>query len=109
MNHQQRKPTRPPTTTTAATEIPAIAPVERELLLVLEGSHAVFSLFRLYPGLHVQTFALAAELLGQSALQLFPSSCTFWPGVVQSVQVCPAPSPVHVLQLGPPLLSHYSI
>ena len=28
-NHQQRKPTRPPTTTTAATEIPAIAPVER--------------------------------------------------------------------------------
>ena len=29
MNHQQRKPTRPPTTTTAATEMPAIAPVER--------------------------------------------------------------------------------
>ena len=29
MNHQQRKPTRPPTTTTAATEIPAIAPAER--------------------------------------------------------------------------------
>ena len=31
-NHQQRKPTRPPTTTTAATEIPAIAPVERLVL-----------------------------------------------------------------------------
>ena len=75
----------------------------------LEGLHAVFSLFRLYPGLHAQTFALAAELLGQSALQLFPSSCTFWPEVVQSVQVCPTPSPVHVLQLGPPLLSHCSI
>ena len=29
MNHQQRKPTRPATTTTAATEIPAIAPAER--------------------------------------------------------------------------------
>ena len=28
-NHQQRKPTRPPTTTTAATEIPAIAPLLR--------------------------------------------------------------------------------
>ena len=73
-------------------EMPAIAPVERALLLALEGSHAVFSLFRLYPGLHVQTFALAAELLGQLA-----------------VQVCPASSPVHVLQLGPPLLSHCSI
>ena len=35
MNHQQRKPTRPPTTTTAATEIPAIAPVERALLFAL--------------------------------------------------------------------------
>ena len=29
MNHQQRKPTRPPTTTTAATEMPAMAPVLR--------------------------------------------------------------------------------
>ena len=87
-------------------EMPAIAPVERELLLALEGSHAVFSLFRLYPRLHVQTFALAAELLGQSAAQRFPSSCTFWPGVVQ---VCPVSALVHVFQLGPPLLSHCSI
>ena len=36
-NHQQRKPTRPPPTTTAATEIPAIAPVLRPPLLT-EGS-----------------------------------------------------------------------
>ena len=38
-NHQQRKPTRPPTTTTAATEILAIAPVERPLLFALEDAH----------------------------------------------------------------------
>ena len=36
-NHQQRKPTRPPTTTTAATEIPAMAPLLRPPLLT-EGS-----------------------------------------------------------------------
>ena len=40
MNHQQRKPTRPPTTTTAATEMPAMAPVERALLFALAGTHA---------------------------------------------------------------------
>eukprot|EP00701_Giardia_intestinalis_P001624 XP_001705448.1 Hypothetical protein GL50803_31599 [Giardia lamblia ATCC 50803] len=34
-NHQQRKPTRPPTTTMTATEIPAMAPVLRPLLFVL--------------------------------------------------------------------------
>ena len=33
-NHQQRKPTRPPTTAITATEIPAMAPVERPLLFV---------------------------------------------------------------------------
>ena len=38
-NHQQRKPTRPPTTTTAATEMPAIAPVERALLLAPVDAH----------------------------------------------------------------------
>ena len=38
-NHQQRKPTRPPTTTTAATEMPAIAPVERPLLFALDDAH----------------------------------------------------------------------
>ncbi|ESU41817.1 Hypothetical protein GSB_151176 [Giardia duodenalis] len=32
-NHQQRNPTSPPTTTTAATEIPAIAPLLRPPLL----------------------------------------------------------------------------
>ena len=32
-NHQQRKPTRPPTTTITATDIPAIAPEERCVLL----------------------------------------------------------------------------
>eukprot|EP00701_Giardia_intestinalis_P000030 XP_001703854.1 Hypothetical protein GL50803_30764 [Giardia lamblia ATCC 50803] len=32
-NHQQRKPTRPPTTAMTATEIPAMAPVLRPLLL----------------------------------------------------------------------------
>eukprot|EP00701_Giardia_intestinalis_P000331 XP_001704155.1 Hypothetical protein GL50803_125411 [Giardia lamblia ATCC 50803] len=35
MNHQQRKPTSPPTTTMAATEMPAMAPVESPLLFVL--------------------------------------------------------------------------
>ena len=35
MNHQQRKPTRPATTTMTATEMPAIAPVLRPLLFVL--------------------------------------------------------------------------
>ena len=41
MNHQQRKPTRPPTTTTAATEIPAIAPVEMLLLFPLSVASPV--------------------------------------------------------------------
>eukprot|EP00701_Giardia_intestinalis_P000778 XP_001704602.1 Hypothetical protein GL50803_118556 [Giardia lamblia ATCC 50803] len=35
MNHQQRNPTSPPTTTITATEMPAMAPVERPLLFVL--------------------------------------------------------------------------
>ena len=38
-NHQHKNPTSPPTTTTAATEIPAIAPVERPLLFALEDAH----------------------------------------------------------------------
>ena len=49
-NHQQRKPTRPATTTTTATEMPAMAPVERPLLLVPEDTHLPPS--RLYPSLH---------------------------------------------------------
>ena len=73
--------------TITATEIPAIAPVERELLLALEGSHAVFAEFRLYPLSHWQIFCLAVECSGQFAAHLFSSSCTFWPGVVQAVQV----------------------
>ena len=38
-NHQQRNPTSPPTTTTAATEMPAMAPVERPVLFALEDAH----------------------------------------------------------------------
>ena len=38
-NHQQRKPIRAPTTATAATEIPAMTPVERPLLFALEDAH----------------------------------------------------------------------
>ena len=54
MNHQQRKPTRPPTTTTAATEMPAIAPVER-LVLLLAATHAEEPALGVKPALHVQT------------------------------------------------------
>ena len=39
MNHQQRKPTTPPTTTITATDMPAIAPVERALLFALDDVH----------------------------------------------------------------------
>eukprot|EP00701_Giardia_intestinalis_P004655 XP_001708479.1 Hypothetical protein GL50803_31936 [Giardia lamblia ATCC 50803] len=34
-NHQHKKPTRPPTITITATAMPAMAPVERPLLLTL--------------------------------------------------------------------------
>ena len=53
-NHQQRKPTRPPTTTTAATEMPAIAPVER-LGPLLVATHAEEPALGVKPALHVQT------------------------------------------------------
>eukprot|EP00701_Giardia_intestinalis_P005793 XP_001709617.1 Hypothetical protein GL50803_38187 [Giardia lamblia ATCC 50803] len=39
MNHQHKKPTRPPTTTITATEIPAMAPVESPPLLAPEDTH----------------------------------------------------------------------
>ena len=39
-NHQHKNPTSPPTTTTAATEMPAIAPVERPLLFALVDTQA---------------------------------------------------------------------
>ena len=43
MNHQHKNPTSPPTTTTAATEIPAMAPLERlaPLLLAVSSLHEV--------------------------------------------------------------------
>eukprot|EP00701_Giardia_intestinalis_P000117 XP_001703941.1 Hypothetical protein GL50803_19490 [Giardia lamblia ATCC 50803] len=49
-NHQQRKPTRPPTTAMTATEIPAMAPVLSPLLLAPEDTHLPLS--RLKPLLH---------------------------------------------------------
>ena len=55
MNHQQRKPTRPPTTTTAATEIPAIAPVERLVLADTQVSPS-----RLKPEVHSEHVGFVA-------------------------------------------------
>eukprot|EP00701_Giardia_intestinalis_P000108 XP_001703932.1 Hypothetical protein GL50803_105806 [Giardia lamblia ATCC 50803] len=63
MNHQQRKPTRPPTTTTTATEIPAMAPVESPLLLVLIDTQEVPLLSRLYPSTHSPHTSSTTQLL----------------------------------------------
>ena len=70
-NHQQRKPTRPPTTTTAATEMPAIAPVER-LGPVLAATHTVESGLGVKPSLHLQMLSSPAwELVGHFATHDF--------------------------------------
>ena len=67
MNHQQRKPTRPPTTTTAATEMPAIAPVERLGPLLLAATHVEEPALGVKPSLHVQTLFVSGDALaGQS-------------------------------------------
>ena len=74
-NHQQRKPTRPPTTTTAATEIPAIAPVERPLLFALDDVH--LSPLGANPLLHIQAFSFSVEFSGQMATHELPPGLTF--------------------------------
>eukprot|EP00701_Giardia_intestinalis_P000110 XP_001703934.1 Hypothetical protein GL50803_137621 [Giardia lamblia ATCC 50803] len=60
-NHQQRKPTRPPTTAMTATEMPAMAPVLSPLLLVLIDTHLPLS--RLYPSTHSPHILSTTQLL----------------------------------------------
>ena len=72
MNHQQRKPTRPPTTTTAATEMPAIAPVER-----LTPVDTQLSPLGANPLLHIQALSLAVELSGQAVTHELPPGLAF--------------------------------
>eukprot|EP00701_Giardia_intestinalis_P004223 XP_001708047.1 Hypothetical protein GL50803_39197 [Giardia lamblia ATCC 50803] len=60
---------------TAATAMPAMAPVERPLLLTLEDMHLFCPATGPYPPSHSHTFWLGAEFGGQSAAQLFPSTC----------------------------------
>ena len=99
MNHQQRKPTRPPTTTTAATEMPAIAPVERPLLFALVDAQLDPSALGAYPSTHLQSTPSSLAFSGHLAMQPFPFGWTFCPLVVQPVQVCSPPEGVvHVLQ-----------
>ena len=87
MNHQQRKPTRPPTTTTAATEIPAIAPVERPLLFALEDAQLDPSALGAYPSTH------SVHVLTASGHALQFSDVHFWQ--VLAFFLYPSPQTAH--------------
>eukprot|EP00701_Giardia_intestinalis_P001013 XP_001704837.1 Hypothetical protein GL50803_105798 [Giardia lamblia ATCC 50803] len=93
MNHQQRKPTRPPTTTMAATEMPAMAPVERPLLLVPEDTHLPLS--RLNPSAHSSHTSSIVQLL-QLASGHATHPVPLLPGFLPSSQA------VHVATAMPP-------
>eukprot|EP00701_Giardia_intestinalis_P000718 XP_001704542.1 Hypothetical protein GL50803_19900 [Giardia lamblia ATCC 50803] len=80
MNHQQRNPTSPPTTTITATEIPAMAPVERPLLLLPEDTHLPPS--RLYPSLHsphTPSITQLLQLVSEHSTHPVPSLLGFLP------------------------------
>ena len=85
--------------TITATEIPAIAPVERPLLFVLEDAQLDPSALGAYPSTHLQSTPSSLAFSGHLAMQPFPFGWTFCPLVVQPVQVCSPPEGVvHVLQ-----------
>eukprot|EP00701_Giardia_intestinalis_P005845 XP_001709669.1 Hypothetical protein GL50803_227577 [Giardia lamblia ATCC 50803] len=87
---------------TAATAMPAIAPVERPLLLfVLEGTHVCPSGEGWCVLLHSQNSPLSVLTSGgHCGMQPFLSGLTFSPPVAQLVQVCSLPVVVHVAQPG---------
>ena len=80
--------------------MPAIAPVERPLLLVLEDAQLNPSALGAYPSTHSQTPLFSVLTSGgHVSMQPFPFGWTFCPLVVQPVQVCSPPEGVvHVLQ-----------
>ncbi|ESU40113.1 Hypothetical protein GSB_155138 [Giardia duodenalis] len=76
-NHQQRRPTRPSTTTTAATEIPAIAPVLRLTLLLATQ----LSPLGTNPLLHAHAPLCSDEFSGQAVTHELPPGLTFLPSL----------------------------
>eukprot|EP00701_Giardia_intestinalis_P003998 XP_001707822.1 Hypothetical protein GL50803_18354 [Giardia lamblia ATCC 50803] len=96
-NHQQRKPTRPPTTTMTATEIPAMAPVESPLLLAPEDTQEAPLLSRLKPLLHSPHTSSITQLLQsptEHSTHPLPSLLGFLPlsQAVHTAEVIPGAS-----------------
>ena len=104
-NHQQRKPTRPPTTTTAATEIPAIAPVERPLLFALEDVQLNPSALGAYPATHsVHILASFVHALHSSTVNFSQLPPFFLYPSVQTSQILSA---LHVAQFVTVHVTHF--